>query len=113
MAKMIYIHDPEEEFLYALAEIPTVTAKNNRHGDNKAWKVSVDVAVSTPHNQFKRNRWRIPLSQTYKTEYPTSRKQPDIIAAFKAAFYPDGQLISEKEYLALKKDYDAKSGVSW
>lgn len=113
MTEMIYIHDSNTEMLYGLSAEPTISEKNNRFGDNKAWKVSVEVEVSTPHNKFKRNQWLIPLTQTFKNEYPTRSKRPDIIATFKAAFYPEGAVISQKEYLSLKKEYDAKSGVDW
>lgn len=109
----IYIHDSEEEMLYALPEDPTITPKNNRYGETKAWKVHVDLEVSTPHNQFKKRRWKIPQSQTYKSEYPSSHKQPAIIAAFKEGFYPEGKVINKREYDTLKQEYDDKSGVNW
>jgi hypothetical protein len=109
----IYIHDVEEEMLYALPEEPTVTPKNNRYGETKAWKVHVDLEVSTPNNQFKKRRWKIPQSQTYKNEYPTSRKQPDFVAAFKADFYPEGKMMNQREYETLKQEYDEKSGINW
>lgn len=110
---MTYIHDSEEEMLYALPQEPTITAKQNRYGDTKAWKVSVDLEVSTPNNQLKKNRWKIPLNQTYKDEYPLNYKKKNIITLFKEKHYPNGTKINYKVYEALKEEYDEKSGVNW
>ncbi len=110
---MIYIHDIEAEMLYAVPDEPTITTKTNRRDVAKAYKVTVDIQVSTPHNTFKKNQWRIPLTQSINDEYPLSKKQSNFISLFKRNYYPQGDIISKKEYLSLKDKYDDISGVSW
>jgi len=111
MTHMTYIHDAEAEMLYALPTEPTIEPKKNRFGDIKAWKVSVDVRISTPNNHYKKGRWLIPLSETYREEYPSKTKEKVIISTFKKNYYPSGQNLKQADYEALKAEYDNASGV--
>jgi len=108
---MTYVHDAEAEMLYALPTEPTIEAKKNRFGDIKAWKVSVEVLVSTPNNLYKKGRWLIPHTETYKDEYSLNTKRKLMIANFKNNYYPRGQNLKRADYEALKAAYDEASGV--
>ncbi len=110
MALMTYIHNEAEEMLYALPDEPTIEPKQNRYGDTKAWKVSVEVIISTPNNQLKKGRWLIPTQDTLKDEYPLSTKKKDIIRNFRKKHYPAGRNVTALDYQSIKEAYDLQSG---
>ncbi len=111
MIHTTYVHDAEEEMLYAFPTEPTVEPKQNRYGDTKAWKVSVEVQISTPNNKCKKGRWLIPLVDTYRAEYALNTKEKNMIIDFKKDHYPRGRNLKLADYEAIKADYDARSGV--
>ena len=111
MIHMTYVHDDAEELLYAFPTEPTIEPKQNRYGDTKAWKISVEVQISSPNNKCKKGRWLIPLTDTYRDEYPLNMKEKVMITTFKDNYYPRGRYLKRTDYEALKAEYDAASGV--
>jgi len=108
---MTYFHNADEEMLYALPPEPEFESKINRYGESKGWIVSVTVQISTPNNVYKRGRWLIPFEVTHRHEYQSHVKRKDMISNFRKKYYPTGRNLTEADYLAMKAEYDARSGI--
>ncbi len=108
--RLQYKHSSPKLTVYKYPVEPSVIEQKTKKGKRIGWTVSMEVRVTRADNVLTQNRWKYPTSEYPRQPFDPRYSRDEVISYFYMHHVPDGDDITEAEYLALSARYDTNAG---
>lgn len=101
-----YLHDAKNRIVYQVPAEPDVNEQKDRRGRRTGWSVNMRVLITRADNKLNGNQWQHATSSYPRQAFDAHYEKSQVISYFLMHHTPDGDPISQEEYVELQAQYD-------